>query len=271
MAGKYSAYNFNSVHADALFLRGRYKEAFHEYHRGATLSHDPRAAFNLAYMYHRGIYLLRDFEKARRYYTFASHMDGGEAEFNLALMMMRGEGDVPDFRAAVAWMKKSAADGCIEAEMYLGNAYTLGYVFDPADIECLSMIPFHRIIKKKTANVFLPGDGFDQRIEDARWEVIEADENDAFTMFRAAASHSETDEFSEYIGEMSATAKFMLGRCIAEGYGSEYNPAEGFRQILKAAGKSGSREAAQYLIEKREEAAAYGIGVDDIIKRLTDK
>ena len=122
---------FDRLTADALFLRGDHAAAFDMYFRGATEYHDSRAAFDVAYMYHRGLHVPVNGLMARKFYHAASAMDGGAALFNLALLHLRGIGGAVDLEAAYDGMRRSAADGCIHAQLYLATAYTLGCVFDP--------------------------------------------------------------------------------------------------------------------------------------------
>lgn len=188
MSEKQNEY-FNCVRADALFLRGRYREAFGLYLCGARDYHDPRAAFDLAYMYHRGIGVAANHRRALTLYAAAVNVGGGAAEFNTALMHMRGQGTAADMHTAAEYMRRAARHGCIEAQMYLGNACLLGCVFDPVDIECLCLIPYHRLIRRVSGSgaVALGGEGGDESIEASRWNVIEADGEKAATYFAEAA------------------------------------------------------------------------------------
>ena len=100
---------FDNITADALFLQGRYKEAFERYFRGATELRDERAAFDLAYMYQRGIYVPTNYPLARKFYHAASAMEGGAPLFNLALMEIRGLGAPANLKAAHRHMEEAAA------------------------------------------------------------------------------------------------------------------------------------------------------------------
>lgn len=246
---------FDQLTADTLFLKGDHQAAFEMYFKGATEYHDSRAAFDLAYMYHRGFYVPVNGLMARKFYHAASAMDGGAALFNLALLHLRGIGGAVDFAAAYDCMKRAAADGCVDAQLYLGTAYTLGCVFDPINIECLSMIPFPRVIKRDPETMMLCGAGADAAMEDKRFEIIEADEVDAVEMFRMAASHKD----DTYINEQIGAAKFTLGQALIEGVGMEYSPRKGYRLIERAAAEHDSKEAAHFLLTHREEARVYGI------------
>ena len=146
---------FDCVHADAEFLKGNYKEAFGLYFKGANEFGSSRAAFDLAYMYHRGIHVPKNYDMAHDYYIYASMLEGGAPYFNIAVMCLRGQGRNVDFKKAVEYMKRADAMGCVDAQIYLGTAYTVGYVFDPIEIECISMIPFYRVIKRDVSELFL--------------------------------------------------------------------------------------------------------------------
>lgn len=246
---------FDCIRANSLFLRGMSKEAFEEYFKGAVEYHDRWAAFNLAFMYYMGIGVPKNYPMARKFWTAASNIEGGEAQFNLALMCLRGQGEPADYRAAAEYMRVAAARGCVNAQLYLGVAYTLGYMFDPMDIECLSLIPFYRVIKRDMNLNYLTGSGYDQRLEDERYEVLSADEIDAVEMFEAAAKHKDT----MYIDEQVGVAKETVGRSLIEGFGKDYDPREGYRMLETAALEHNSRAAAIFLVAHKDEARFYGV------------
>ena len=246
---------FDLFYANALFLKKQYRDAFEEYFSGAIDHHSPQAAFNLAFMYHLGISVPRNYMMAHKFYIAASNLDGGEAQFNLALMYLRGQGVDVDPRRAADYMKISAARECINAQLYLGAAYTMGRMFDPMDIECISLIPFYRVIKRDISSLYLSGTGHDRQLDDAMYEVFDADEYDAVEMFEAAAGHKDIT----YIEEQVGIAKETLGHALIEGVGREYAPEKGFKLIEKAAVEHGSKEAALFLNMNKDKAKAYGI------------
>ena len=254
---------FDNITADALFLQGKYKEAYDRYFHGATALHDERAAFDLAYMYHRGIYVPTNYPLARKFYHAAAILEGGAARFNLALMEIRGLGAAADLRAAHRHMEEAAALDCVDAQLYLGTAYTLGCIFDPLNIECLSMIPFYRIIPRKE-QALLWGTPPDPTLEEERFSVIEADEQFATEMFARAAAHKDDTYISPQIG----AARVAMGQALIEGFGMEYDPRRGYRLLERAALENGSREAAAYLTAHREEARVWGIS-ERKIERLS--
>lgn len=245
---------FDNITADALFLQGNYREAFERYFHGATELRDDRAAFDLAYMYHRGFHVPVNYPMARKFYHAASAMEGGAPLFNLALMEIRGLGDRPDLRSALRHMEEAAALDSPDAQLYLGTAYTIGCVFDPLNIECLSMIPFYRVIPR-TEQTLLTGAGLDPELENERFSVIEADEQSAVEMFARATRHRDDTYISPQIG----AARVAMGQALIEGFGMEYDPRRGYRLLEKAALVNGSREAAAYLTAHREEARIWGI------------
>ena len=252
---------FDQNRADAQFLKGEYEEAFAMYFEGATRYRDPRAAFDVAYMYHRGIHVPRNYALAHEFYGAAALLEGGAAEFNRALLFLRGQGAEADFKAAAQHMKRAANLGCADARLYLGVAYTTGCMFDPLDIECLSMIPFYRVISRDANTLLLSGSGADPELEARRFEALDASETDALEMFEAAANiRDET-----YMGRQIGTAKMMVGQALVEGVGKEYDPRRGYELIASAAIDHGSREAAMLLAERSEAAAAYGVRADKIL------
>lgn len=255
------------IKADAAFVEGDYETAFWGYFEGAVDFGDARSAFNLAFMYHQGYHTPRNYVWARKYYHLASYHFGGEAKFNLALMHMRGQGGDTDHRAAYDLMKASAAEGCVHAQMYLGVAYTLGCIFDPVETECISLIPFPRVIKRDSCALLLTGDSFDPALEDKRFEIIEADGDDAMEMFRMAAEQEDDTYIEQEIGQ----AKFEIGRAIAEGMGSEYDPQKGYRLMETAALIHDCKDALQYLHKNAPAAKVYGINTRRVALLLGEK
>lgn len=252
--------NFDQVRADALFLKGEYLSAFEMYLNEARESRDPRAAFDVAYMCHRGIGVPQNFGLAREFYMAASMLEGGAALYNLALLNIRGQGGEADFKAAIRYMHQAAEMDCADARLYLGVAYTTGCAFDPLDIECISMIPFYRVIKRSADTIQLGGVSTDPEIEAKRFEAVQQDEYTAVDMFEAVDKIKD----KTYIEEQVGTAKLMVGQALIEGVGKDYNPQQGYRLIASAA-LGGSTEAAQYLLQNAEKAASYGVSKEMLL------
>jgi len=102
---------------------------------------------------------------------------------------------------------------------------------------------------------YLTGSGYDQRLEDERYEVLSADEIDAVEMFEAAAKHKDTT----YIDEQVGVAKETVGRSLIEGFGKDYDPREGYRMLETAALEHNSKAAAIFLAAHKDEARFYGV------------
>ena len=249
------------IHANCLFLRGRHKEAFDAYMEIVKANPDAIAASNIGYMYHRGIAVVRDYQKALAFYNAAKDEDGGASYFNMALMYMRGHGVDVDFKKAIDLMKRSSEQGCADAKLYLGLAYILGYVYDPVEIECVSMIPFYRVIYRDESIPLLDGNGYDPALEDKRYEAIKASGEDAMEMYRKLLSEHCDDPYSE---KQCGAAQLMLGKAYIEGLGNTYNPKLGYEKIYRAAIYYDSSEAAQYLLANADIARKYKIDVNRI-------
>ena len=238
--------------ANVLFLTGKHKEALDAYLCLARDEHDETAAMNAGYMFHRGIGAMRDYRKAMECYVAASMAEGGAACYNMAIMYMRGQGVEVDFAKAIELMQRSAQLGSNDAKLYLGMAYILGCVYDPVEIECLSLIPFCRVIYRDFNVPLLAGEGFDPDLEDKRYEVIEADGKEAVAMYQSLS------------GEAAGIKFLMLGRAAIEGLGGEFNPREGYKMLYRAATEHQSAEAAEYLLVNEKVAIAHGIALGQI-------
>lgn len=246
------------LHANCLFLKGRHKEAFDAYMKIIHTRPDAVTASNIGYMYHRGIAVVRNYKLAHEFYTAASEGDGGASYFNLALMSLRGQGVPVDFVKAHNLMQKSALAGCADAKLYLGLAYILGYMYDPVEIECVSLIPFYRVIYRDPKAPLLDGGGYDETMEDKRYEAIECDADDAFEMYRTLSDEHRDDPYAEH---QSTAAKVMMAKFYIEGIGNHYDPRLGYRMMERAAIYDYSREAAEFLLANRETAQIYKVDV----------
>ena len=244
--------------ANVLFLRGKHSEAFEGYSKIIQNYPDAIAASNIGYMYHRGIAVVRDYAKAREFYIAASEEDGGVALFNLALMYLRGQGVAVDFSKAKELMQCSANKGCADAKLYLGLAYLLGCMYDPVEIECLSLIPFYRVIYRDASVPLLEGKGYDEHMEAQRFEAIEFDADDAFEMYASVTEKHSDDPYAE---RQLAAAAFMKAKFYIEGVGNRYNPCYGYRLMERAAIFDYSREAAEFLLANREKAGIYKVNI----------
>ncbi len=227
--------------ADVAFLRGEHSLAASMYLDGAR-SGDPQASFNYGYCLWRGVGAAYNPKEAKSFFAYASEMEGGESCYNLAMLYMHGEGVVRDYKKTYEYMLRSATLGCIEAQLYLGMAYTSGCIFEP-DVVGISMIPAHTP-EYLTDIPMLCGDVPDFELdEDLRYSAIKQDATAAFEWFRTAARHDPT-----YVEELSAKGKYLYARCFVDGLGTDFDREKSIRLML-AAMNAGSAEAEAYVIE----------------------
>ena len=234
--------SFNKSGADVLFLKGEYAAAAQMYLDGAKEG-DEEAAFAYAICLWRGIGVPRDVSEAKTFFTYARDLEGGDSCYNLAMIYMEGEGVVQNYRTALAYMSDAAELGSVEAMLYLGMAYTVGYLLYP-EITSFTRIPFH---KPECRDASLSLMGYSQTDieaeEELRSSIIHADPRRAFEYFKCAAYSDPT-----YAQELVAKGKFLYARCFIDGFGTEFNRTRGVNLMLKA-GKSGSEEAIAFLAE----------------------
>lgn len=227
--------------ADAHFLRGEYETAAKMFHEGAR-DGSADAAFNYAYCLYHGYGVEQNFAEAKSFFSYARDLEGGEACYNLAMLYMEGRGVPKDYKQAVRYMTDSAAMGCVEAQLYLGMAYTTGYLLYP-DIVFINMIPFHKPEYRDESVALLMGDVEDaERDEDERFSVIRADQRMAFEYFRSAARHDPT-----YVEDLVAKGQYLYAKCYVDGMGTDFDRNKSLRLMLLA-GKSGSQDAVDYLV-----------------------
>ena len=227
--------------ADVAFMEGEYETAASMYLEGAREG-DALASFNYGYCLWRGIGAPYDPKEAKSFFAFARDLEGGEACYNIAMLYLRGEGVAKDYVKSYEYMKISATQGCIEAQLYLGMAYTAGCMFEP-DIVAINMIPCHTPIYRDDS-FLLVGEVYDFELDEAlRYSAIRQDARAAFEWFQTAARHS-----TAYVEDLVAKGKFLYARCYVDGLGTDFDRDKSVRLML-AAQKSGSPEATAYIIE----------------------
>ena len=137
-------------------------------------------------------------------------------------------------------MRASADMGCIEAQLYMGMAYTLGCMFEP-DIIAISHIPYHTpILRDETLGI--EGDVPDEEAdEEARIRAVRFDPRAAFEWFRAAASQDST-----YVEALSTQSKYLYARCFVDGLGTDFDRRRA-EDLMLVAASDGSPDALAYL------------------------
>ena len=234
---------FDSARGVTLFLKGDHAGAAELFRRGAEEG-DAESAFRYAECLLHGYGTERDPKEAKSFFAFARDLPGGDSLYNLAILSLHGEGVSKNFRKAFSHMSAAGAAGCIEAQLYLGMAYTVGALLEP-DIVGISRIPFHTPIYRADTPM-LAGEVPEEVLlkeEEERYSVLEADGHHAFLWFRAAAYHDAT-----YVSDLVAKGKFLYAKCYADGLGTDFQREKAVRLMI-AAGKSGSADAVAYLGE----------------------
>ena len=176
--------------ADVAFMEGRIAEAAAMYLEGAR-DGDAMASFNYGYCLWKGLGVDYNPAEAKSFFAFARDLEGGESCYNIAMLYLRGEGVAKDYVKAYEYLKISATQGCIEAQLYLGMAYTSGCMFEPDVIE-IEVIPVHKPVYRRY-DMLLDGESiFDEDEEAARYAAIKQDVHAAFYWFQRAARHDST-------------------------------------------------------------------------------
>jgi TPR repeat protein len=224
------------------FLDGSFSEAAELFHEGAREG-DILSSFNYAYCLWRGIGVEKNVNEAKSFFSFARDMKGGESCYNLAMIYMQGDGVAKNYRKALDYMKAAAERGCVEAQLYLGMAYTAGCIFEP-DVVGIKMIPTHT--PEYAVDMPLlegPIPEFDEEDEELRYSAVKQDQHLAFQWFQISSRHDPTN-----VEELVAKGKFLYAKCYVDGLGVEFDRIKATRLMLLA-GKAGSPDAIRYLAE----------------------
>ena len=96
--------------ADKAYLRGDYGKTAKELEGLANLG-EPRAQYDLALLYDKGLGVPQSDAEARRWYTRAAEHGDARAQYNLGLMYMNGQGVEPNLVLAYYWVSLSVAQG----------------------------------------------------------------------------------------------------------------------------------------------------------------
>lgn len=225
--------------AKVAFMDKDYERAAQLFYEGAS-DGNSEAAFNYAYCLMNGYGVEKNSSLAKSFYVFASQ-NVGEAAYNLSVMYLHGNGVKRNYKKAFEYMKDAAELGVIEAQLYLGVAYTLGSLFEP-DVVSISLIPYHTP-EYNYSQFYLDGDIPDdyEQDEEDRIAAIRQDPHSAFAWFRTAAKHS-----PDYVEELSGKGKYLYARCFLDGLGTDFNRDRGYGLMLIAAA-DGSDEAKNFI------------------------
>jgi TPR repeat protein len=96
--------------ADKAYLRNDYDKTAKELEGLANLG-EPRAQYDLALLYDKGLGVAQSDAEALRWYTRAAEQGEARAQYNLGLMYMNGQGTTPNLVMAYYWISLSVAQG----------------------------------------------------------------------------------------------------------------------------------------------------------------
>ncbi len=219
------------LHANALFSDGRFEEAFAIFKRGAAEGHT-RAAFNFAYCKQYGYGTEADPAAAFKMYNHLRYEEEGDAAYNAGAMLISGRGVPCDPRAGFELMKTAAELGCAEAQLYAAMVYLTGCVGEP-DIISMRRIPFHRPDTPDSAFLLLPvipeDAAEEERLNDLRFEIVDADEHEALQYTRMAARGR-----NDYSGTSVGDAEFLLSKFADEGVGTMIDHDKAVELLVRA-------------------------------------
>ena len=120
---------YDNAKAVTAYLRGDRALAAGMFLQGAEEG-DIFGAFNYAHCLWRGIGVEKDAAKARSFFSYASELSGGDAQYNLAILYMHGEGCKRDYRKAFFRIEIT--------DKYGKKALTRAYFLDELD-GCLNI------------------------------------------------------------------------------------------------------------------------------------
>ena len=86
----------------------------------------PDAQFNLGLMYLNGEGVAQDYVEAKALFEKAAQQDNVRAQVNLARMYAKAKGGAPNYGMAVYWFNKAATLGYADAQYSLGVLYVNG-------------------------------------------------------------------------------------------------------------------------------------------------
>ena len=117
---------------EEMFQRGKaaygaeqYTEAIEWYSKAAEQGH-PEAQCNLGVHYIKGEGISKNWTEAVTWFRKAAEQGNSRAQFNLGLCYSRGEGVAQNWAEAVRWYREAAEHGNDKAQNRLGNCYFNG-------------------------------------------------------------------------------------------------------------------------------------------------
>ncbi|MFZ6875173.1 tetratricopeptide repeat protein [Undibacterium sp. Di27W] len=187
-----------------------------------------------------------DFDSALESFKAAAAKGNADAQFNLGLMFLNGEGVPQDYKQALRWFEQSASKDNVRAQVNIGRMYAKGK----------GMLSNHGVAAtwfKKAA---------DQGYADAQYSLgilyvtgtgVGRDYNKARTLFQQAANQS------------NASAQYQLGLLYLKGRGVTENLVEAYKWLSLAGDYEDSAVFRKYVaakMSKEEVAEAQSLAQD---------
>ena len=108
-----------------LYSEGNYSAAAEAFQKSADKG-NPEAQFNLGLMYLNGQGVAQDYQQALSLLTKLAEQGNARAQVNLARMYAKGKGVVANYGKAIPWFTKAADQGYADAQYSLGLLYVSG-------------------------------------------------------------------------------------------------------------------------------------------------
>ena len=177
----------------------------------AALDGNIVAMNNLGWLYHRGLGVEADLEKAKEYYRMAADAGNTTAMINLGNI---GE-ESGDYKLAYKWYKKAYSLGDIDGEYNYANLFHYGWYVEQ-DQEFAFKLFLHAASEGNAEACFYVGHYLQEGI------AVEQDQEQAVEWFRRGAQKGD------------AVCTMELGRCYCLGLGVEKDLRIGFDYYMKA-------------------------------------
>lgn len=122
----WAQYRLARMHADGKGVRMEKRLSFELLMAAATQGH-PLAAHDIGLQYLEGSGTVRkDPHEAARWFTVAAEGGVVDAQYNLALLKFRGQGEDPNLFEALQWMRRAGDGGHRQAQFAVGRLYMTG-------------------------------------------------------------------------------------------------------------------------------------------------
>jgi hypothetical protein len=144
-----AAFDIGWLYQKGLGLAADPAQALQWYRRAAEAGH-VMAANNLGVLYKNGLGTQRDYAEALRWYRRAAEAGNSEAQNNIGVMFNNGLGVERDYRQALTWFERSAEAGNAAAQVNIGILYKTGLGVEQNYVEAMRWFR----CCMKTASVF---------------------------------------------------------------------------------------------------------------------